>query len=123
MLKFLPIMAMIGLSACTTGKESHQVLLRQMTTDLMETYTLVAQTTDPFLKGEVPGVKISQKNKDIIKKLNVQVYNEIESLVQSVNENRALKDAAVQAAEVDLKSFQACWLSIKNSDEPSGDCN
>ena len=122
MFKFLPIIALIGLAGCTTGKESHQVLLRQMTTDLMETYTLVAQSTDPFVKGEVPGVKISQKNKDIIKILNVQVYNEIESLVQSVNENRTLTDAAVQAAETDLKSVQACWLSIKSSGEPSGDC-
>ncbi|MBQ1759459.1 MAG: hypothetical protein IIZ94_07240 [Prevotella sp.] len=122
MFKFIPIAILIGLAGCTTGKESHQVLLRQMTTDLMETYTLAAQATDPFMKDEVPGVKISQKNKDIIKTLNVQVYNEIESLVQSVNENQTLTDASVQAAETALKNFQACWLSIKSSGEPSEEC-
>ena len=112
------MLALLGLTACA-HKENTQEVLRQSVFNLETTYTIAAQSTVPFVTGQVPGVKITPQDKELINKASNTVYSEIQSLKESINEDKPLSVTLVDAVEVDLQSFVNCWVSVKDGQQPT----
>ena len=113
-LKILPVFGLLALAACTTG-ETQQQLLTQTVYNVESTYTIAGEATLPFLKGQVPGVKIDAQDKELIQKASATMFNEIQSLKNSINNKEPLSITAVNALQTDLNSFLSCWTSIKEN--------
>lgn len=113
-LKMLPVFGLLSLAACSTG-ETQQQLLTQTVYNVESTYTIAGEATLPFLKGQVPGVKIDAQDKELIQKASATMFNEIQSLKNSINNKEPLSITAVNALQTDLNSFLSCWTRIKEN--------
>lgn len=113
MKKFLSIgalAAMVCLSACANTAQGK---LRQTVYSLDSAYHLLANPIPDAMAGNVPGVKISDDNKVLIKKASQTVFNEIQSLETSIEANKSITSAAVAAVQADFASFTECWTGAK----------
>lgn len=107
----VPIISVLALSACTQ-KENTQTMLKQSVYNLETTYTMMEENVMPFVTRQVPGVKVSQVDKQLIFKASNTVYNEIKSLKDSIDKNEPLSITLVNATIADLQSLINCWTDI-----------
>lgn len=112
------IISILALSGCAQ-KESTQTILKQSVYNLETTYTIVAESAMPFVTGEIPGVKVSQADKELMFRASNTLYSEIQSLKESIDKNEPLSITLVNAVEVDLQSFVNCWADIRSGKDPT----
>lgn len=112
------LISLLALSACAQ-KESTQTILKQSVYNLETTYTIAAESAMPFVTGEIPGVKVSQADKDLMFRASNTVYSEIQSLKESIDKDEPLSITLVNAAETDLQSFVNCWTNIRSGKAPT----
>lgn len=112
----LVCLAMLGLTACAQEKHlTSQQILSQSVYNLEASYAVVAEATLPFIQGQVPGVTLTEQDKQLIHKANITVFNEITTLKDAVTAGKPLSVTLVDAAQTDLSSFVNCWVSIKTN--------
>ena len=108
----LTLISLLALNACAPT-------LKQSVYNLETTYTIAAESAMPFVTGEIPGVKVSQADKDLMFRANNTVYSEIQSLKESIDKDEPLSITLVNAAETDLQSFVNCWTNIRSGKAPT----
>ena len=129
MTKFsLSILAFIGfLTAChnTNVKnkpDNEQAILRQVVENTMGAYTIADEAMIPCIDGDIPGVKLTLKEKELIQAASSTVYSNIDVLNTAVQTNQTLSEIAVESAVVQLKMLNTCWFQLKDNSHRTDVC-
>ena len=130
MTKFsLYILAILGfLTAChnaniKTKTDNEQVILRQVVENTMGAYTIAAEAMIPFIDGDIPGVKLTLKEKELIQAASSTVYSNLDVLNTAIQKNQPLSEIAVESAVVQLKMLNTCWFQLKDNSHRTVVCN
>lgn len=119
MKKILLVSSVALLSACaetTSGK------LNQTVYDLDSAYHTLAVTMPDVMEGKVPGITLTEDQKTLIKKSSQSVFNEIQSLEDSIQAGNTLTETSVSALQTDFATLQECWIGLKTG-TTSTSCN
>ncbi|MGX7346310.1 hypothetical protein ACWM9A_10500 [Acetobacter pasteurianus] len=103
------------LAACGTTK---QAKLNQAVFDVDSAYHVLANPMPDVMAGKVPGVVLTDTQKDIAKRASQTVFNEIQSLETSIENGNSITQTAVSALQTDLASFETCWAGLKTGTTP-----
>ena len=129
MTKFsLFILAMLGfLTAChntnvKSKPDNEQAILRQVVENTMGAYTIAAEAMLPFVDGDIPGVKLTQQEKELIQAASATVYSNIDVLDTAIQHNQTLSEIAVESAVVQLKMLNTCWFQLKDNSHRTAVC-
>ena len=129
MTKFsISILAMLCfLTAChntnvRNNPNKQQVILRQVVENTMGAYTIAAEAMLPFIDGDIPGVTLTQKEKELIQAASATVYSNLDVLNTAIQHNQPLSDIAVESAVVQLKMLNTCWFQLKDNSHRTAVC-
>lgn len=129
MTKFsLSILVMLGfLTAChnTNVKnkpDNEQAILRKVVENTMGAYTIASEAMLPFIDGDIPGVKLTQKEKELIQAASATVYSNLDVLDTAIQHNQTLSEIAVESAVVQLKMLNTCWFQLKDNSHRTAVC-
>lgn len=104
-----------GLTACA---DTSQGKLRQAVYDVDSAYHVLAAPMPDVMAGNVPGIALTDTQKDIAKRASQTVFNEIQSLETSIENGKSVTQTAVSALQADLASFETCWAGLKTGTTP-----
>ncbi|GBR55811.1 hypothetical protein AA18889_0335 [Acetobacter senegalensis DSM 18889] len=103
------------LAACGTTK---QAKLNQTVFDVDSAYHVLANPMPDVMAGKVPGMALTDTQKDIAKRASQTVFNEIQSLETSIEGGNSITQTAVSALQTDFASFETCWAGLKTGTTP-----
>ncbi|ASC05606.1 hypothetical protein S101468_01348 [Acetobacter pasteurianus subsp. pasteurianus] len=109
-LGLLPLLAACGATP--------QAKLNQTVFDVDSGYHVLANPMPDVMAGKVPGVALTDTQKDIAKRASQTVFNEIQSLETSIESGKSLTQTAVGALQADFASFETCWAGLKTGTTP-----
>lgn len=128
-LKCLLLAGVLALGACTNSntstntKATEQELLKEVVVNSMGSYTIAAEAMLPFIDGDIPGVKLTLKEKELIQAASSTVYSNLDVLNVAIQNKQPLSEVAVESAVVQLKMLNACWFQLKNNSHNTVMCN
>ena len=103
------------LAACADTKQGK---LRQTVFDVDSAYHVLANPMPDVMAGKVPGIALTDTQKDIAKRASQTVFNEIQSLETSIEAGSSITQTAVSALQTDFASFETCWAGLKTGTTP-----
>ncbi|GBR47281.1 hypothetical protein CSR02_00725 [Acetobacter pomorum] len=109
-LGLLPLLAACG--------STPQAKMNQTVFDVDSSYHVLAQPIPDAIKGNVPGITLTDTQKDIAKRASQSVFNEIASLENSIKDGNSITQTAVNALQTDFLSFETCWTGLKTGTTP-----
>ncbi|WP_339077800.1 hypothetical protein QQM41_04265 [Acetobacter sp. AC2005] len=98
--------------------DTAQGKLRQAVFDADSAYHALANPMPDVMAGKMPGVALTDTQKDIAKRASQSVFNEIQSLETSIEAGNSITETAVSALQTDFASFQTCWAGLKTGTTP-----
>ena len=112
------ILALGLLPLLTACADTAQGKLRQVVYDVASAYHVLATPMPDVMAGRVPGITLTDTQKDIAKRASQTVFNEIQSLETSIEGDNNITQTAVSALQADFASFETCWTGLKTGTTP-----
>ncbi|QHM91199.1 hypothetical protein [Acetobacter pasteurianus] len=103
------------LAACANTAQGK---LHQAVYDVDSAYHVLANPMPDVMAGKVPGVALTDTQKDIAKRASQTLFNEISSLETSIEAGSSITQTAVSALQTDFASFEICWAGLKTGTTP-----
>lgn len=98
--------------------QTAQGKLRQAVYDTASAYHVLASPMPDVMAGHVPGVSLSDGQKELARKASQTVLNELAALEQATQNGSTLAETAVAALQADFASFSSCWAGLTAGSTP-----
>ncbi|MGG6429376.1 hypothetical protein ACQ5TV_05265 [Acetobacter ghanensis] len=98
--------------------QTAQGKLRQAVYDTASAYHVLASPMPDVMAGHVPGVSLSDGQKELARKASQTVLNELAALEQATQNGSTLAETAVAALQADFASFSSCWAGLTAGTTP-----